>query len=145
MFIISFYIFSLFLSFTDYKKFIVPNNIVIAMSIMMLVFGFIESKIYISSIVLSLIVLIFFIVLMLIKPKMILGGGDIKYMMIIALFLGVQAFALFLIITGLLQTIALLYIQKVRKRRIAPMVPIMFISTIIVEILVLNEYYPFKF
>lgn len=143
MFLISFYIFSILLSFTDYKKFIVPNNIVIAMSIMMLVFGFMESKIYISSIILSLVVLIFFIIIMLIKPTMILGGGDIKYMMLVSIFLGVQSFALFLVVTGLLQTIALLYIQKVKKRRIAPMVPLMFLSVIIVELLTINKVYPF--
>lgn len=145
MFILSFYIFSLFLSFTDYKKFIVPNNIVIAMSIMMLVFGFLESKIYTSSIILSFVILGFFIIIMLINRRLIIGGGDIKYMMIIALFLGLQSFALFLIVTGILQTLSLLYMQKIRKRRIAPMVPMMFISTIIVEILVLNGYYPFQF
>jgi len=143
MFILSFYIFSLLLSFTDYKKFIVPNNIVIAMTVMMLVFGFIESKIYISSIILSLGVLIFFIIIMLIKPTMILGGGDIKYMMIVSIFLGVQSFALFLVVTGLLQTITLLYIQKVKNRRIAAMVPIMFLSVIIVELLTINKLYPF--
>ena len=143
MFILSFYIFSLLLSFTDYKKFIVPNNIVIAMTVMMLVVGFIESKIYISSIILSLGVLIFFIIIMLIKPTMILGGGDIKYMMIVSIFLGVQSFALFLVVTGLLQTITLLYIQKVKNRRIAAMVPIMFLSVIIVELLTINKLYPF--
>jgi len=145
MFVISFYIFSAFLSFTDYKKFLVPNNMIISMSVMMLVFGVLESKLYMSSILLSITVLLFFIALMLIDRKMILGGGDIKYMMLVALFLGLQPFALFLVFTGILQTIALLYVKKVRKRRMAPMVPLMFLSTIIVNILVYKDIYPFKF
>ena len=145
MFGISFYIFSLILSYTDFKKFIVPNDLIISMSIMLLIFGFIESKIYISSIILSSLVLLFFIAIMLINRQIILGGGDIKYMMIVALYLEIQSFAIFLVITGLLQTFALLYMQKIRKRRIAPMVPIMFLSTIIVEILVALHLYPFKF
>ena len=145
MFAISFYIFSSFLSYTDFKKFLVPNNLLIAMSIILITFGIFESKIYISSIVLTLIVLLFFIVLLLLKPQLILGGGDIKYMMLVAFYLGVQAFALFLIITGILQTLALLYVQNVKKRRVAPMVPMMFLSVIIVEILIYLEIYPFRF
>jgi leader peptidase (prepilin peptidase) / N-methyltransferase len=145
MFLIIFYIFSIFLSYTDYKKFLVPNNLILSMATMLLVFGFIESKIYISSIILSLLVLLFFIVIMLINRQIILGGGDIKYMMIVALYLGVQSFALFLVITGLLQTFAIIYVQNVKKRKIAPMVPMMLISTIIVEVLVTMHLYPFKF
>lgn len=145
MFVISFYIFSLFLSYTDFKKFLVPNNLIITMFIMLFVFGFLESKLYISSIILSLLVLLFFIAIMLINRQIILGGGDIKYMMVVALYLGIQSFALFLVVTGLLQTLTLLYTQKVKKRRIAPMVPMMFLSTILVEILVALQLYPFKF
>ncbi|MDD2886632.1 MAG: prepilin peptidase [Aliarcobacter sp.] len=137
--------FSLFLSFTDLKKFLVPNDLIITMSLMLLVFGFIESKIYISSIVLSLVILIFFIIVMLINRQFIIGGGDIKYMMIVGLYLGISSFALFLIITGLLQTITLLYIQNVNKRKIAPMVPIMFLSVILTEILVKYNIYTIKF
>jgi leader peptidase (prepilin peptidase) / N-methyltransferase len=110
---------------------------------MLLVFGLIESKLYISSIILSFAVLLFFICIILINRQLILGGGDIKYMMIVALYLGVQSFALFLVITGLLQTFALIYVQYIKKRKVAPMVPIMFLSTIIVEILVFNGFYPF--
>jgi leader peptidase (prepilin peptidase)/N-methyltransferase len=145
MFAISFYIFSSLLSYTDFKKFIVPNNILIAMSIMLIVFGIFESKIYISSIVLTLIVLLFFIAIILLKPQMILGGGDIKYMMVVAFYLGLQPFALFLVITGLLQSFALLYVQNIKKRKIAPMVPMMFLSVIIVEALVHFGIYPFRF
>lgn len=143
MFSIIFYIFSAVLSYTDFKKFLVPNNIVLTMASMMLIFGFLESKIYISSILLCLGVLIFFVLLLLLNRNIILGGGDIKYMILVALFLNLQSFALFLLISGVLQTLALLYVQKVRKRKIAPMVPMMFLSVIIVQILVYLGYYPF--
>ncbi len=145
MFIIIFYIFSFLLSYTDFKRFLVPNNIVITMTIMMLTFGFLNSSLALSSILLSIIVLIFFIVLLLLNRHIILGGGDIKYMMIVALYLGIEPFALFLIVTGVLQTIFLLFIQKIKKRKIAPMVPIMFLSVIIVDFLTLFKFYPFKF
>lgn len=145
MFTISFYIFSSILSYTDFKKFLVPNNILIAMALMLVTFGLFESKIYISSIILSFIVLLFFILLLLLKPNMILGGGDIKYMIIVAFYLGVQSFALFLVVTGILQTLALLYVQNIKKRRVAPMVPMMFLSVIIVESLTTLNLYPFKF
>ena len=145
MFSISFYIFSSFLSYTDFKKFLVPNNILLTMTLMLLVFGIFESKIYISSIILSFLVLIFFIVIMLIKPTMILGGGDIKYMMIIGLYLGLEAFLLFLIVSGTLQTLTLIYKQKIKKRKVAPMVPVMFLAVIIVEIIITLDFYTLKF
>lgn len=144
MFSISFYIFSLFLSYTDFKKFLVPNDLLITMSIMLLTFGFLDSKIYISSIVLSLIVLLFFCAIMLINRNIILGGGDIKYMMLVALYLPLKSFALFLLVTGILQSLALLYVQQIKKRKIAPMVPMMFLAVVIVELLVLAELYPLK-
>ena len=115
------------------------------MSLMLLVFGFFESKIYISSIVLSLLILSFFIVIMLINRQFIIGGGDIKYMMIVGLYLGVSSFALFLIVTGVLQTLALLYKQKIENRKIAPMVPMMFLSVIIVELSVKFGFYTINF
>lgn len=115
------------------------------MSLMLLIFGFLESKIYISSIILSLIILLFFIAIMLINRQFIIGGGDIKYIMIVGLYLGVSSFALFLIITGILQTFALLYMQKIENRKIAPMVPMMFLSVIIVEILVKFGFYTIRF
>ncbi len=145
MFTISFYIFSSFLSYSDCKKFLVPNTTLIAMAILMLIFGIYESKIDLGSIVLVLAVLLFFVIILFLKPTMILGGGDIKYMMVVVLYLGVQPFALFLVVTGLLQTFVLLYKQKIKRRRVAPMVPVMFVSTIIVDILVIQEIYPFKF
>jgi leader peptidase (prepilin peptidase)/N-methyltransferase len=141
MFIISFYIFSLFLSYTDCKRFIVPNSTLTAMLLMMIVFGFFDEKIYISSIVLCFLILLFFIVLLLVKPNMILGGGDIKYMIIVGFYLGIYNFPLFLIITGILQSLVLLYVKKRKKRKIAPMVPLMFTSVIIVDILVLTNIY----
>lgn len=144
MFSISFYIFSLFLSYTDFKKFLVPNDLLITMSIMLLTFGFLDSKIYISSIVLSLIVLLFFCAIMLINRNIILGGGDIKYMMLVALYLPLKSFALFLLVTGILQSLVLLYVQQIKKRKIAPMVPMMFLAVVIVELLVLAELYPLK-
>ena len=114
------------------------------MSIMLLTFGFLDSKIYISSIVLSLVVLIFFCAIMLINRNIILGGGDIKYMMLVALYLPLKSFALFLLLTGILQSLALLYMQGIRKKKIAPMVPMMFLAVVIVELLVLADLYPLK-
>ena len=143
MFEISFYIFSLFLSITDYKRFLVPNNVVLSMSIMMLIFGLIEEKILFSTIVLLVLIFLFFILLLLSKPDMILGGGDIKYILIVGLYLGIFNFSIFLIITGILQTLILVYIQKIKNKKIAPMVPIMFISVIIVDILSKMGYSPF--
>jgi leader peptidase (prepilin peptidase) / N-methyltransferase len=89
--------------------------------------------------------LLFFISIMLINRRLIIGGGDIKYMMIVGLYLGVSSFALFLIITGIIQTLALVYTQKIKKRKLVPMVPIMFLAVIVTEILVIFNFYTIKF
>ena len=79
---------------------------------------------------------------MLLKPNMILGGGDIKYMMLVAVYLNPLLFPLFLLTTGVVQTVFLIYKQYYKKRRVAPMVPAMFISVGIVELLFIFGIYP---
>jgi leader peptidase (prepilin peptidase) / N-methyltransferase len=135
MFFLTFYLFSLLLSYTDCKNFNVPNNILIVMFFLLLIFGIIEEKIDISSFVVPILVLLVFIAILLSFPRTILGGGDIKYMMIVAFFLPYSLFPIFLIITGILQTIALILQQKLRKRRIVAMVPLMFASVVMTQIL----------
>jgi Flp pilus assembly protein protease CpaA len=73
---------------------------------------------------------------------MILGGGDIKYMMVVAFFLPYLLFPLFLIITGILQSLALLYTQQIKKRHIVPMIPIMFFSVFLTQLIAYLGYYP---
>ncbi len=65
---------------------------------------------------------------------MILGGGDIKYMLVITLYLQPISIPIFLIVTGIVQGLFLIYYQKVKKRRVAPMAPAIFLSVILVKI-----------
>jgi len=120
----------------------VPNKILALMTLLLLCFGLIEDKIYLSSFIVPSLILVFFIAMLLLFPKSILGGGDIKYMMVVGLFLPYVIFPLFLLVTGVLQTFVLLYKQKVKKRRVAAMVPIMFISVIITQLIVHFGFYP---
>jgi Flp pilus assembly protein protease CpaA len=120
----------------------VPNKILALMTLLLLCFGLIEDKIYLSSFIVPSLILVFFIAMLLLFPKSILGGGDIKYMMVVGLFLPYVIFPLFLLVTGVLQTFVLLYKQKIKKRRVAAMVPIMFISVIITQLIVHFGFYP---
>ena len=79
---------------------------------------------------------------MLLKPTMILGGGDIKYMMLVAIYLEPILFPMFILITGVVQTLFLVYKQYYKKRRVAPMVPAMFLAVVITEILFIFSIYP---
>lgn len=110
--------------------------------ILLMFFGIVEQQLNIYSFAVSISVLLFFIILLILKPKMILGGGDIKYMMLTALYLKPFLFPLFLLTTGLVQTGFLIYKQYYKKRRIAPMVPAMFSAVIITEILYFLGIYP---
>lgn len=118
-----------------------PNSIIGTMTLMLLYMGWIEDKIYISSFIVPVLILLFFIIILLLMPKIILGGGDIKYMMVVGLFLPYLLFPLFLIVSGSLQTVALLYTQKVQKRRVVAMVPLMFISVLITQWIVFMGWY----
>lgn len=136
MFSFSFYLFSSLLAYFDFKYFKVPNVLVSTLFILLLFFGFVEQQLNIYSFAIAISVLLFFVALLLLQPKMVLGGGDIKYIILVALYLEPLVFPYFLIITGILQSILLVIKQKVFKRRTAPMVPVIFLSVIICDILV---------
>lgn len=101
----------------------------------LLVFGFIENSLNLYSFIVAFLVLLFFIILILINQNMQLGGGDIKYMVLIAIFLSPLQFAYFFIITGVVQTLLLLYVQIMTEKKQAPMVPAMFLAVVVTVIL----------
>ena len=127
-----FYIFSLFLSYNDCKSYTVPNFLVFTMFLMMLVFGFIESKIIFSSIVLSVLVLIFFIIVLLIKPTMILGGGDIKLAFVIGYALGFRLSLIAIILSSFLALPYSVASLKLQKNNEVPFGPFLVSSLFIV-------------
>ena len=135
MFTISFYIFSLFLSYSDYKTFRIPNIIIGTMTLFLITFGIFENRLSLLSFILPVIILLFFIALMVFNKKLSVGGGDIKYYMVIALYLDIFLFPIFLIVTGLLQTFVLIFRQYIQKRRVVAMAPVIFCSVIITELL----------
>ncbi len=143
LFTLSFYIFSIFLSYADCTKFKIPNVILGTLFLFLLIFGYLENQLNLYSFIVSLSILLFFVIILLVAPKMILGGGDIKYMMVIAVYLPPLYFPLFLLLSGITQMIMLIFIQKFKRRKIAPMAPAMFIAVVITELLVKYQIYPF--
>lgn len=142
LFSLFFYVFSIFLAYFDCKRFLVPNDLTYPLFALLLLFGYIESQINVYSIIILFTVLIFFVIIILINRTMILGGGDIKYMMLVALYLPPLLFPLFLLFTGIIQTLFLIFFQKFKRRRVAPMVPAMFIAVILCEIAFKLGVYP---
>lgn len=139
---ISFYIFSTILALLDCKRYFVPNNILVTLLLFILIFGYFEEHLNIISFIISLSVLLFFVIILLINRKIILGGGDIKYMMVVALYINPLVFPLFILLTGIVQTLFLLFYQKLKGRRVAPMVPAMLIATALSELLYIWGVYP---
>lgn len=142
LFTLSFYFLSVILVYFDCKRFLVPNEIIFSLFSLLIVFGIIEEQLTIYSFMVCLLILVFFVILLLVSKNIILGGGDIKYMMIVGLYIEPILFPLFLLISGILQTLFLLFFQKFRKRRIAPMVPAMFIAVILTQAAYKLEVYP---
>lgn len=143
MFTITFYIFSLFLSFTDYKYYLVPNIMTKSMLALMVIFGLLEGTLHINSIIVAFIVIVFFVVLILIDKKMTLGGGDIKYIALVALYLSPLEFAYFLILSGILQTLHLTYTKVVLKKNEGYMVPAIFLAAMLTDVAFKNGLLPF--
>jgi Flp pilus assembly protein protease CpaA len=132
--IISFYIFSIIISYIDCKKRLIPNILLVTLSSILLIFGYIENNLYLYSFFVLLLILFFFVIILIIFPKMILGGGDIKYFMVVAIYLTPLYFPIFLLFCGIFQMILLIYFQKIKKRRTAPMAPAILISVFFTEI-----------
>lgn len=131
IFSLSFFIFSVLLSYLDCTKYRIPNITLFTLFIFLITFGFLESQLNLYSFIVSFAILLFFVIILLLMPNSILGGGDIKYMMVIAIYLEPILFPLFLVCTGLVQFLFLTVYQRIKKRRVAPMAPAMFLATII--------------
>lgn len=131
IFSLSFFIFSVLLSYLDCTKYKIPNITLFTLFIFLITFGFLESQLNLYSFIVSFAILLFFVIILLLMPNSILGGGDIKYMMVIAIYLEPILFPLFLVCTGLVQFLFLTVYQRIKKRRVAPMAPAMFLATII--------------
>lgn len=142
VFTLSFYIFSFLLSYTDCKSYRIPNITILTLFLFLVVFGHIENQINYVSFIISFAILIFFVTILIFMPKQILGGGDIKYMMVIAIYVNPILFPLFLLFTGLIQMFFLIFFKKFKKRRAAPMAPAMFLAVVSTDIIYFLGYYP---
>ena len=141
---ISFYIFSLFLSYIDCTRYKIPNILLLTLLVFLVFFKYFENNLFLHSFVISFVILLFFVIILLVFPHIILGGGDIKYIMVVAIYLHPFLFPLFLIITGILQMSFLLYFKHIKKRRVAPMAPAIFSAVIITEFLYAYGWYTFN-
>lgn len=133
-FYFSFYLFSLLLSYTDYKSFIVPNVLIVTMLVMLLFFGIIEERISYLNFFWPVALLIFLGLLYIINPKLYMAGGDVKYLMVTGIYIDFILFPYFLLLCALLQFFVQVYVQKVKKRRYVAMIPVMFLSVIVVDL-----------
>lgn len=133
-FYFSFYLFSLLLSYTDYKSFIVPNVIIVTMLVMLLFFGIVEERISYLNFFWPVALLIFLGLLYIINPKLYMAGGDVKYLMVTGIYIDFILFPYFLLLCALLQFFVQVYVQKVKKRRYVAMIPVMFLSVIVVDL-----------
>ncbi len=141
IFTLSFYIFSVLLSYLDCTRYKIPNLTLFTLLLFLIIFGLIENELKLYSFAISLIILVFFVTILIIMPKSILGGGDIKYMMVISIYLDPILFPHFLLLTGLMQLFFLLYFQKIKKRKVAPMAPAMFLAVIGTEVFEISSLY----
>lgn len=132
---ISFYIFSVVLSCFDIKERKGPNTIMGTLFLFIIVFGLLEEKLTYISVSMFFVMFIIFCLILIVNKHSIIGGADIKYFLIITLYLQPLAFAYLLIISGVIQSFLIVYFKKIKKRRTAPMIPTIFFSVLLIQIL----------
>ncbi len=138
---LAFYIVSAFLVYFDCKRYTVPNELVSVLFMFVVVFGLIDSSLTWYSLILPvLLVVIFWLVSM--TGLGYVGGGDIKYLLVTAIYLEPLVFALFLVLSGVLQLLFLVFYKRIKKRRFAPMIPAMVLAVALSEIAYKIGVYP---
>lgn len=131
---LSFYIVSLFLVYFDCTRYTVPNELIALLAVMVVLFGLLEGSATWMYLILPLFLIVFFYVVSLLGLGFV-GSGDIKYLILISMYINHPLkFAWYLIISGILQLLFLLFYQKVKKRRFVPMVPAMFVAVVLCDI-----------
>jgi Flp pilus assembly protein protease CpaA len=101
---------------------------------MIVTFGLLDGSATIYYVILPLFLIMFFYIVYLFGLGFV-GGGDIKYLILISMYINHPLkFAWYLIISGILQLLFLLFYQKVKKRRFVPMVPAMFVAVVLCDI-----------
>jgi Flp pilus assembly protein protease CpaA len=139
-----FYVISLILTYFDITKFRVPNLLVLPL--MTLLIGdifIIQSSINWLQVGLFIMTFVIITLLILLKQQVMFGGGDIKYLLAVSLYIDIFLFPLFLVLSGIFQSLTLFYIQSIKQRRIAPMVPAMFLAVASSELLYFTKLYPY--
>lgn len=131
---LAFYIVSSFLIYFDCKRYIVPNELVGVLLLFVVLFGLINGTLNFHGFIVAFGLLMFFFLLYLLKFGYV-GGGDIKYLLVVSIYLEPLGFAYFLVICGFVQILFLVFYKRIKKRRFAPMVPAMVLSVLIYEIL----------
>lgn len=130
---LAFYIISSFLVYFDCKRYIVPNELVSVLFLFVVLFGLINGTLNLYGFIVAFGLLIFFFLLYLLKLGYV-GGGDVKYLLVVSIYLEPLGFAYFLLICGVLQILFLVFYKRIKKRRFAPMVPAMVLSVLIYEV-----------
>lgn len=132
---ISFYLISLALVLTDIKHYRIPNILVLFLLVSVLFFRFIDGDLSFFDFFPS----IFLIFIFWIFDKFrfgLVGGGDIKYMMVASLYLGYLVFPYFLIVFGILATLFILFWQKSKPNKDVPMMPTLALGVLVCELFV---------
>lgn len=104
------------------------------MFVMLLYFGIVEKRIIFLNFFWPIAIISFLAILYTINRRLYIAGGDVKYLMLVGFYLEANIFIYFLLLFVLSQFFVLQYIRKVKKRRYAAMVPVMFFSVVVVDV-----------
>jgi Flp pilus assembly protein protease CpaA len=111
-----------------------PNFILIGLAFYTIIFGLFFGFVgWIDCIVPPLFIFFLFWIIDHFKIGFV-GGGDIKYLMIASIYLGILLLPYFILICGALSTVTLLFLQNKKLQHI-PMIPSLTLSVGITELL----------
>jgi leader peptidase (prepilin peptidase) / N-methyltransferase len=117
---------------TDFEHYIVPDSIHIALAITGILWAWQNNYTIYNYLISPAIAICFGLIIkygyIFIRNKDGLGTGDIKFFAIVAIFIGIENFPIFLLISGILGTIHGLVWQRITKSKIFPFIPALAIA-----------------
>ncbi|MDH4944300.1 prepilin peptidase [Sulfurimonas sp. C5] len=110
MLLVFFIIIATIISFIDYKKRLIPDKIILPSIIMMLFLKWGDGILTVNDFIAMGIVIVVFVIPILFG--MTFGGGDIRFGVFCALFLGLEQVGVFIALSGVIHLLILAVLQK---------------------------------
>lgn len=108
--LIFFIVISLLVSYIDIKSFLIPDKVILPSILLLFFIKWYTSILLFSDLIAIIIVLIIFMVPIILNMSF--GGGDLRFGVFCALFVGLESVGYFVLFAGVIHLLVLFFLQK---------------------------------